>query len=459
MTGKAITLKIVYYGCALGGKTTNLITLHRLTDPDGRQGMVSIATKDDRTLFFDLLPMELGQVAGFALRVKVYTVPGQVHYELTRRQVLAGADGVVLVIDSAPDLQKENLWALENLGFNLKANGLDPDQTPLILQWNKRDLPNARPVADLQAELNPHGLPAHESVATTGAGVAETFAAVLKAAIRITCAKSDRTSIPDEVIDETVDRALEEALAREPSLTEPSQDPAFEHRTDTDAYREEWADKGRDRRILDQEALLGEAVQTGMELAERFDGLRDVQSLNERLGKMVEALREIAVQVIDPSGPSLPDGVMSALLRASGRKRGSILLFRPNESVMDEREVVPEGKDPLNALVVPSVGSAAHRLCQGKTPRHIEDLASEVFFETVPPEAQGIASCLVAPLYCDGVSFGALVVYASMDEPALGAAEREYWGTAATMTGLSLHWRGLRRKLARGEGRAEATTD
>ena len=119
---RTITLKIVYFGCALGGKTTNLVTLHRLTDPNSASGLVSIATKDDRTLFFDLLPMNLGQIGAMQVKVKLYTVPGQVHYELTRRQVLGGADGVVMVVDSSPDQEKSNQWAVENLRLNLRAN-------------------------------------------------------------------------------------------------------------------------------------------------------------------------------------------------------------------------------------------------------------------------------------------------------------------------------------------------
>ena len=103
VAGKTLTVKLVYYGCALSGKTTNLQTLHRLTDPDRKQGLVSIATYDYRTLFFDLLPMDLGQVGGLAVKVKLYTVPGQVHYEVTRRQVLQATDGVILVADSDPN--------------------------------------------------------------------------------------------------------------------------------------------------------------------------------------------------------------------------------------------------------------------------------------------------------------------------------------------------------------------
>ncbi len=443
---KTITLKVVYYGCALGGKTTNLVTLHRLTDPDGQHGLVSIATRDDRTLFFDLLPMELGQVGGLTVNVKIYTVPGQVHYELTRRQVLSGTDAVVLVIDSSPSEVKSNQWAADNLRLNLKGSGYDPDQTPIVLQWNKRDLPGARTVAELSADLNTRGLPAFEAVATSGAGVIETFACALKMAIRQAYARSGRTIATPEVLDRTVDLALEQARAREPSLPEPAA-AAFEHRVDMAAYQDKWAEHGRDRRILDQETLLSEAVQTNMELAERIDGLRGVQSSSERRAAMLGALSRLAPALSDPAGTALPPGLMKALLEACGRSRGSLLVFRPNEKTMDEREVVPEGRDPMNAAVAASLGSAAHRLCQGDSPRWVEDLSGEVFFDASPPGAEGVVSALVLPLRCDGAAFGGIVVYIAVQESPPDDAEREFWTTCGTLISLSLHWRGLRRRL------------
>lgn len=453
---KTLFLKIVYYGCALGGKTTNLVTLHRLTDPDGKQGLVSIATKDDRTLFFDLLPLDLGQVGGFTVRVKVYTVPGQVHYELTRRQVLAGSDGVVLVVDSSPDLRKANSWAAENLRSNLKANRIDPDKIPSVFQWNKRDLPGARPVEEMLRELAPEGAVHHEAVATTGTGVAKTFASVVKEAIRAAYLNTGR-KLPPESVDATVDKALAEALAREPALDAPpspaeapaaAERMAFEHRTDSDTYRDDWAEKGRDRQILDQETLLSEAVQTGMELAERLDGLGQVQEAHGKLERMLAAVSKLAPELKDPKAPALAPGLLGRLLQASGRSRGSLLLFKAGDNVMEEREVVPEGRDLLNSVTAPSIGSAAHRLCQGEKPRHVEDLAAEVFFDAPPSEASEVISCLVLPLSCEGLSFGALVVYGGVEEPPLEAAERDYWSIAASIAGLSLHWRALRQKVA-----------
>ncbi|MBZ5638847.1 MAG: GTPase domain-containing protein [Acidobacteriia bacterium] len=457
IAGKTITLKVVYYGCALAGKTANLVTLHRLTDPDGQHGLVAIATQDDRTLFFDLLPVDLGRVGGLTVHVKAYTVPGQVHYEITRRQVLAGADAVVLVVDSSPSEAKANHWMLDNLRMNLKSNGLDPDKIPTVLQWNKRDLPGVRPVAELAAELNAREYPAQEAVAITGAGVVETFAAALKAALRQAYARASRSPATPELLDHTVDLALEQARTRAPSIPETAP-AAFDHRVDMAAYHEKWAEKGRDRRILDQETLLSEAVKTNMELAEKLDDLHGAQAANELRGSMLEALGRLTPAVVDPSRAALPKGLVPMLLTACGRSRGSLLVFRPGEKVMEDREVVPGGKDPLNAAVAPSLGSAAFRLCQGASVRWIEDLAGEVFFDSAPPEAQGVLSALVAPLACDGAAFGALVVYGTVHESPPGSCERGFWEICSSLLSLSLHWRGLRKRLTRLETPAPASS-
>lgn len=445
---KTITLKIVYYGCALGGKTTNLVTLHRLTDPDSRQGLVSIATNDDRTLFFDLLPMDLGRIAGMSVKVKLYTVPGQVHYDTTRRQVVGGADGVVFVADSSPEATKSNLWAIKNLRYNLKENGLDPDTTPTILQWNKRDLPNARPVPEMDAELNTRRLPALEAVATVGTGVVESFAAILKLALRHVYHKQGRGSSNDAVIDETVDKALAEARAAEPAAPDVASHEV-DHRFNMDAYRESEAERGRDRRVVDQESLLSESVNANMVLAEKLDALGEQKAKSDRRGCMMAALAKVAPMLADAE--ALPRGVVQLLLSGAERNRGSLLLFRPGQNVMDERESVPGG-DPLNGFVSEGIGSVAYGLCSEKKLRVIDDLVGQIFYGTPPPGAENIVSLVLAPVACDGLDFGSLIVYGEFRETDFDEAEGEYWATAATLVGLSLHWHALRRKLIQASG-------
>ena len=177
---KEITLKIVYYGPGLSGKTTNLQYLHSILDPKRRGKLLSLSTEADRTLFFDFLPVELGKVQDFSIRFQLYTVPGQVRYNATRRLVLKGADAVVFVADSQRDKLQENIESLENMRENLIANNINPDDIPLVIQYNKRDLDSAMSLTELNAHLNKMGVPFFESVATEGRGVKETFEAIVK---------------------------------------------------------------------------------------------------------------------------------------------------------------------------------------------------------------------------------------------------------------------------------------
>jgi signal recognition particle receptor subunit beta len=172
---KELTAKVVYYGPGLCGKTTNLQWIHEKLPIKNKGKMLSLATEADRTLFFDFLPIELGSIRGMKTRIQLYTVPGQVFYNATRRMVLKGADCVVFVADSQEPMLDANLDAAQNLRENLEANEIDADEIPTVLQYNKRDLPNALPIEILNEKLNPKGLPYFEAVAMKGIGVEETL--------------------------------------------------------------------------------------------------------------------------------------------------------------------------------------------------------------------------------------------------------------------------------------------
>lgn len=172
---KEITAKIVYYGPGLCGKTTNLQFVYDSLPSNNKSKMLSLATKTDRTLFFDFLPLDLGKIRGMRTKLQLYTVPGQVYYNSTRQLVLKGADGIVFVADSQDFALDANLESLQNLEDNLKRQGIRLREMPLVLQYNKRDLPNAMPVAEMNAEINKLGAPSFESVATSGLGVEETL--------------------------------------------------------------------------------------------------------------------------------------------------------------------------------------------------------------------------------------------------------------------------------------------
>ena len=168
---REVSCKIVFYGPGMSGKTTNLEVIHQKAPKQAVGEMVSIATETDRTLYFDFMPMDLGQVAGMHTKFMLYTVPGQIYYNATRKLVLQGVDGIIFVADSDPNKMSENLESLQNLRDNLAEMGLALEDIPLVLQYNKRDLPGAMPVPDMNAQMNPMGVPTFEACARDGRGV------------------------------------------------------------------------------------------------------------------------------------------------------------------------------------------------------------------------------------------------------------------------------------------------
>ncbi len=180
---KEIHCKIVYYGPSLGGKTTNLQWIYQKSVAQDRSDLVELPTDVERTLFFDFLPMEIGEIRGFKTRFHLYTVPGQVVYDASRRLILKGLDGVVFVADSQAERMEENLQSLRNLELNLEQQGYDLRNLPFAIQYNKRDLPNALPIAELRNALNSYNAPDFEGRAREGVGVFEALRTASKAVI------------------------------------------------------------------------------------------------------------------------------------------------------------------------------------------------------------------------------------------------------------------------------------
>ncbi|MCI0588853.1 MAG: GTPase domain-containing protein, partial [Planctomycetes bacterium] len=180
---REVSCKVVYYGPGMSGKTTNLEVIHRRA-PEGHRGeLTSIATEGDRTLFFDFMPLDLGTIAGMKTKFQLYTVPGQVYYNSTRKLVLQGVDGVVFVADSSPSKMEENLQSYSNLEENLREYGRELRELPHVIQWNKRDLPDALPVAELNQRMNKNRVATFEAVAMTGEGVFPTLKALASAVL------------------------------------------------------------------------------------------------------------------------------------------------------------------------------------------------------------------------------------------------------------------------------------
>ena len=199
-----VNVKLVYYGPGLCGKTTNLEKIYANPKLENKGKMISMSTETDRTLFFDFLPMELGTIGGQKVRVQLYTVPGQVFYDGTRKLVLRGADGVVFVADSQKTMRDSNIASLENLHTNLRLNRIDPEKVAIVFQYNKRDLPGIDSVADMTAYLNPGSAPVVEAAAIEGKGVAATLRAAvgriienLKNNVDVTLADAAPLEAPD----------------------------------------------------------------------------------------------------------------------------------------------------------------------------------------------------------------------------------------------------------------------
>jgi GTPase SAR1 family protein len=178
-----INAKIVYYGPGLSGKTTNLKVIYKNVQPEARSNMISLSTEGERTLFFDFLPLDIGRIKGFKIKLQLYTVPGQVYYNATRKLVLRGVDGIVFVADSSPDKAQENIDSYVNLLENIQEYRYKIEEIPMIFQYNKRDVPDALLLEDLHQQINPGNLPWNEAIANQGIGVFESLKLISKCVV------------------------------------------------------------------------------------------------------------------------------------------------------------------------------------------------------------------------------------------------------------------------------------
>lgn len=223
---REINAKIVYYGPGLSGKTTNILYIHKKLTPESRGKLVSLATQTDRTLFFDFLPISIGEISGFKVRFHLYTVPGQIFYNTTRKMVLKGVDGVVFVADSQKQMLEDNLESLKNLEDNLKEYGIEIESIPLVIQYNKRDLDNAMDLEELHMHLNKRKAPFFTAIASEGKGVLETLMAICKLVIKKLKELQEREARISE--EEIVEEAKEEVKEKKAYLPEDYSDAALE---------------------------------------------------------------------------------------------------------------------------------------------------------------------------------------------------------------------------------------
>lgn len=289
---RELTAKIVYYGAGLCGKTTNLEYVHKSLPEKTRGKMLSLATQTDRTLFFDFLPVDLGSVRGMKTRVQLYTVPGQVFYDATRKLVLKGADGVVFVVDSQKEMLESNLDSWENLKQNLMENNLDINSIPMVVQYNKRDLPNILPIRDLDEKINILNAPSFEAIALSGMGVQETLKGVAKIVLKSLSKKYGRRGEEEEGAEEAVN---EEASVSVPVLTALPPDDAVE----LSALEEEVKElPNADELEVGEEALHLEPIES-IEDSPMLGEVEDVVELQEIREEEPEELSEIHEEVLE----------------------------------------------------------------------------------------------------------------------------------------------------------------
>jgi signal recognition particle receptor subunit beta len=338
---RTIKAKVVYYGPPQSGKTTNLEQIHRITDPEGTNRLISLNTAQDRTLFFDLLPFSLGTVSGYDFKIQLYTVPGQVQYNATRRVVLAGADAVVFVADSQKALARENASAFENMKVNLLANRLVPEKVPLVLQYNKQDLDGLLSREELDRSLNFWGRKAFPAVAARGEGVLDTFVAVVQdmlGAIAIKYNLREKGLDPDAV-PEIVAEAFAALLRRAPgspgalgvssgapSATDGARAAAASPPPRVVISQPDGAEPAYPGQVGPEvspvsEELLHRAIRSNVELAEALGQL--VRDVNASLGLIEAQAQSLAV------GTSTPPAAAAAIRAEAERVRRALRQLGP----------------------------------------------------------------------------------------------------------------------------------
>ena len=400
---RQVKLKVVYYGPGLCGKTSCLQYIHRVTDPQRRTKLYTLNTASDRTLFFDLLALDLGRIRGYRLTLQLYTVPGQVQYNATRRAVLAGCDGVVFVADSQRAQAKSNAESFANLADNLRANGLEPNTVPLILQYNKRDLAGISPRAEMDEALNKRNLPVFETVATNGTGVIEGFGAITEATVMSVADRLGLGSQPD-----ALNRLVMNVRTALLPLTRRAAPSAV------DAPVVVRPASGQD--ALSETDLVAEAVRANVAMTDlnaRLDRLTsdlerrvsDLRTINE-FGRLMSAARE-------------PEDVTAAFLeRLLAELKvgcGSLLLVDPQGNLI---EAVRQGvaADPL-ARRYGTSGSAAEAVIASQKvfTAHVDEAdASQVEASPWMDEVRGLSlhAVLAVPLVAQGRPLGVVTAYA-----------------------------------------------
>jgi PAS domain S-box-containing protein len=398
-----ILLKLVYYGPGLSGKTTNLRALHAMCSESNRGEMFSVNTQEDRTLFFDLLPINLGYIYGNSIHLQIYTVPGQVQYDASRRVVLGGADGVVFVADSSDSQMQENVDSLSNLYHNLNANRLNIKQIPFVIQYNKRDLPDAMPVGVMNRRLNFRSVPYFESVASRGEGVLDTFLAITRETVGTTFRKyhlDKKIKDFDEMlnlIESNVRASMQELPPPSEERPQPESVVLRQNVSVADLVP---------GKVADAQDLLEDALKSNMETARLYSELKTVK---EELEKKNEELRQIYSQLERANQDNLKTRrYLEGLIQSVGE---AIISFSADGRILTWNAAAEQIFGYPRAEIV---GRTFHQLTPPARAGELEQAIAQV------SKGQTIRDVATSRLKKDGTEFPASITYA----PIRGSDER-----------------------------------
>jgi signal transduction histidine kinase/signal recognition particle receptor subunit beta len=401
---RQIKIKIVYYGPAVGGKTTCLRHIHRVTDPERRTKLYSLNTAADRTLFFDLLSLNLGRIRGYRLALQLYTVPGQVQYDATRRTVLSGADGVVFVADSQIEQQDANLESLENLWANMAAVGLDRNTVPVVLQYNKRDLDPIQTVEEMDAALNGDKQPAFPTVAISGEGVLDAFAAV-----------GERTlaSVADKLGVGTSPQAVTRLQEQMRKAMRPFMDVEGEVPAATEDVEVTVTGPGVEAgQVLSEDMLVGEAVRANLAMTDVTTRLDRVSRQLERKVRVMDSISQFGHAVSNQRDPAkVLRLLITEAIRLLQLQGASVIIIPGNGRV---REAVVHGfkQDPLLHAADSTGASVATTLLNERNPRlFVREIDDDDGAAVAAVDGAGFTSALAVPMMTQERVVGLLTAY------------------------------------------------
>ncbi|MHC4820250.1 MAG: ATP-binding protein [Planctomycetota bacterium] len=434
---KTINAKIVYYGPPLGGKTTSLKHIHHVMDPANQTNLISLNTDNDRTLFFDFLPINLGRIGDFSLKIQGYTVPGQVKFLLTRRFVLRGADAVVFVADSQRVEREHNRQSLADLKENLKLNGLDYDSIPLVLSYNKRDESDILSVKDLDEDLCDSAAPAFETVAVQGRGVFEAFTSVTARMVRRICDeyRLGDSDVAATAVREKLNHLMEGAAGVEPVVRtkEPLSTTTSTIIVSTDDDTGEFT----------AEDLLEQAVGTNVQVADLLSQVQETKSsLATRVAELSALFDLSRAAAADLDEDRVVGTVVEGAARALGTGHASILTV-DDEDALRERGVHGFVFDPV---VAADAGEAISNLDE---PLVITASSHGDVLQSLREKEKGVRAAVVAPLLLRGANRGVLIVYFTGHGHEPGAETARFVGALADTASVALENARLHGEMAR----------